>query len=205
MTHWAMVIDIRHCIGCKNCIRACSQANDTIEGAWRRIKEFGEPELPDRQRHFMTRSCMHCAEPPCLNVCPTRATYRQDDGIVAIDHDKCAGCSACILACPYDARIIYTIQHDFETGEARNKKREGTCSKCHFCLPRIKKGLEKGLKPGIDNDATPLCVVTCCTGALHFGDLDDPESNVSKLLKSNKSINLAEEFRTNPSVYYIIG
>lgn len=204
MTHWVMVIDTRHCIGCKACIFACSQANDIADGTWRRIREYEKPQIPERQRHFLTRSCMHCSEPPCLNVCPTTATYRRDDGIVAIDHDKCIGCSACILSCPYDARVLYKIEHDFETGGSPNGKREGTCTKCHFCLPIIQEGMEKGLKPGIDEDATPLCVASCCTGTLYFGDLDDPESNVSKLIKNNSTVTLSEELKTKPSVYYII-
>ena len=204
MTHWVMVLDSRNCIGCKTCIYACSHANTVPDGYWRRIVEFEEPKYPERHRNFLTRSCMHCADPPCLKVCPTKATYRRDDGIVAIDHDKCVGCSACILACPYDSRVIYTAQYDFETGGSRNNNREGTCSKCNFCLSRIKNGIDQGMKPGIDVDATPVCVITCCTGALHFGDLDDPESNVSKLIKQNKCKTLGEEFKTKPSIYYII-
>ena len=204
MTRWAMVIDTRHCIGCKTCVQACSQANDIAEGAWRKVKEFGEPEYPDRSRHFLTRACMHCEVPLCLNVCPTTATYRRQDGIVAVDPDKCVGCGACILACPYDARVLYTPQHDFESGRPVDKRRKGTCTKCHFCLPRIEKGIEKGLKPGVDPDATPLCVVTCSSGALHFGDLDDPDSEVTALIENNPSLRLAERLGTKPAVYYII-
>lgn len=199
-----MVIDIRHCIGCKSCILACSQANDIADGAWRKIKEMGDPELPDRRRHFLTRACMHCENPPCLNVCPTTATHRREDGIVAVDPDKCVGCGACILACPYDARVLDTPQYDFETGTSRHDPRKKTCTKCHFCMPRIEKGKEKGLKPGADPDATPLCVVTCGTGALHFGDIDDPDSQVSALIENNPTIRLSEDSGTKPSLYYII-
>lgn len=204
MTHWAMVIDIRHCIGCKTCILACSQANGISDGAWRKIREGGEPSPPDRQRHFLTRACMHCENPPCLPVCPTTATHRRKDGIVAVDPEKCVGCGACILACPYDARVLDTPRHDFEAGLPRDAQRKGTCTKCHFCIPRIEKGLESGLKPGVDPEATPACVATCLTGALHFGDIDDPESHVSKIILSHPSIRLSEASGTNPSVYYII-
>lgn len=207
-----MVIDTRHCIGCKTCILACSQANNIAEGFWRKMKEFGEPKLPDRERSFLTRSCMHCNSPSCLSVCPTTATFHREDGIVAIDPDKCVGCGACILACPYDARVLYTGDHDFETGDVlenaeditARKNREGTCSKCNFCLPRIETGIRKGLKPGVDLEASPLCVATCSAGALHFGDLEDPDSNVSKLIENNNTMQLSEKLGTDPSVYYII-
>jgi len=199
-----MVIDTRYCIGCKNCVLACSQANGIVDGAWRKMEALGEPEFPDRKRHFLTRACMHCESPPCMNVCPTTATYRRQDGIVAVDPDKCVGCGACILACPYDARVLYTPQDDFENGRPGDKQREGTCTKCHFCMPRIEKGIEKGLKPGVDPDATPLCVATCCTGALHFGDLDDPDSEVSALIENNPTLRLSETLGTKPAVFYII-
>lgn len=204
MTHWAMVIDIRRCIGCKACILACSQANEIPDRFWRKISELGAPTPQDRRRHFLTRACMHCENPPCLEVCPTTATHRREDGIVAVDADKCVGCGACILACPYDARVLDTPRHGFETCAARDERRKGTCSKCHFCIPRIENGLEKGLKPGTDPEATPVCVATCSTGTLHFGDLDDPESQVSALIEKHETIRLSEESGTSPSVYYIL-
>lgn len=210
MTHWAMVIDLRHCIGCKSCIIACSQANDIEEGLWRKYQELGDPEPPHRQRFFITAGCMQCSKPACLPVCPTTATYQRPDGIVTIDDKKCIGCGACIMACPYDARSIYTYRHDFETNaESQNaaqepSQREGTCTKCNFCLPRIQSGLPRNLQPGRDDEATPLCVATCSTGTLNFGDLDDPDSNVSRLIKENKTTRLVERVGTDPSVYYIL-
>jgi len=212
MTRWAMVIDLTRCIGCKSCILACSQANGISEGLWRKFDELEEPQAPGRQRLFATRSCMHCDNPPCKIVCPTGATYQRADGIVEIDYEKCVGCGYCILACPYDARVIFQYRHGFEedtplTQQAdrkANKNRERVCTKCNFCVTRIENGLEKNLTPGIDFDATPLCVATCSCGALSFGDLDDPQSHISQIIKERQTLRLSAELETNPAVYYII-
>jgi phenylacetyl-CoA:acceptor oxidoreductase subunit 1 len=211
MTQWAMVVDLRRCIGCKACILACSQANDIEEGLWRRYQELTELEAPHRQRYFITTSCMQCSQPACLPVCPTKATHLRSDGIVDIDQNKCVGCGACIMACPYDARAILGNKHRFETGGktrpssiAQNAKREGTCTKCNFCLPRVQNGREANLQPGIDPDATPLCVATCSTGTLWFGDIDDPGSHVSRLIKENPTVRISAQLGTEPSIYYII-
>jgi len=212
MTRWGMVIDLTRCIGCKSCVCACSLENGVPEGLWRKLDEIKEPQPPDRQRLFATRSCMHCDDPPCKSVCPTGATYQRADGIVDIDYEKCVGCGYCIVACPYHARVIYRYSHYFEadtqvtqkTGRKAHKNREGVCTKCNFCITRIEDGLKKNLIPGIDSEATPLCVVTCSCGALSFGDLDNPKSEVSNLIRENKTRRLNEELQTDPSVFYIL-
>lgn len=212
MTRWAMVIDLTRCIGCKACLIACSQKNQIPEGLWRKLHEFPETPPPERKRHTVTRSCMHCEKPSCLDVCPTGATFRRADGIVDIDADKCIGCGYCIVACPYDARTIYRFMHRFEdvTTSANtnlsknNNKREGICTKCNFCASRIDEGLKKRLTPGIDDEATPLCVVTCSTKTLFFGDLDDPQSTVSKKLKGQRPLSISSEVKNGPSVYYLL-
>jgi phenylacetyl-CoA:acceptor oxidoreductase subunit 1 len=156
--------------------------------------------------------CMHCQEPPCLDVCPSGATYRRPDGIIDINHELCVGCGACIVACPYKARTI-TFEDKILPLEGNKEKNTsgkkvdkiGVCSKCDFCLARLDKGLELGLKPGQDPEATPMCVRFCVAEALVFGDLDDPESEVSRLIRENKMSRLNEELQTDPSVYYIVG
>lgn len=210
---WGMVIDLRKCIGCGTCTVVCHQTNKVPSNLWRRVFDCGVDGLPDRQRMCLPVSCMHCSKPPCLEVCPTTATYRRPDGIVDIKYELCIGCGYCIVACPYMARtIIFHNECDFKT-EIMAKKpgkgaakgdRIGVCTKCNFCLPRVDAGLAKGLQPGIAPEATPMCVISCSAGALHFGDLDDPESPISKMIQQNKIVRLQEDLRTDPSVYYIV-
>ena len=212
MTRWAMVIDLSRCIGCKACMTACSHANDIPEGLWRKLCVLPETPAPQRKRLTVTRGCMHCDNPSCLEVCPTGATFKRADGIIDIDADKCIGCSYCILACPYDARTIYRANHQFEMETAlektdfltEKKERQGVCTKCNFCAPRIDDGIKKNLIPGVDDEATPLCVVTCSGGALYFGDLDDPESEVSQMIAQHEIVSICSGVETGPSVFYVI-
>lgn len=211
MTRWGMVIDLRKCIGCENCKHVCNDANHVPPGAiWRRVVSFAKDNGLDKQE-YLSMGCMHCSAPPCLEVCPTGATYRRPDGIVDIKNERCIGCGACILACPYKARSIV-----FEDVIVRNKidlkgkknpghpHRIGTCTKCDFCRSRLEKGLEKGLQPGSDSEAMPICVRCCIGEAIYFGDLDDPESEVSRLIRNNPTVRLNEALNTDPSVYYIL-
>ena len=105
MTRWAMVADLRRCVGCQTCTAACKHANATPPGVqWRRVLDMEFGEYPDVQRAFVPVGCMHCDEPPCMDVCPTTATNKRADGIVTIDYDLCIGCAYCAVACPYQAR-----------------------------------------------------------------------------------------------------
>jgi phenylacetyl-CoA:acceptor oxidoreductase subunit 1 len=207
-----MVIDLRKCIGCNSCTIACKETNKVPSNIWRRVTDCGLSDYPERQRLFLPMSCMHCTEPPCLKVCPTGATYQRPDGIVEIDYERCLGCGYCIIACPYQARTIFKEEYEFSVnailegtdmhGSALD--RIGVCTKCNFCRPCVETGLSRGLRPGIDPEATPACVVTCSANALYFGDLNDPHSVVSRLIEENKTFSLQEELKTGPSVYYII-
>jgi phenylacetyl-CoA:acceptor oxidoreductase subunit 1 len=161
--------------------------------------------------------CNQCKDAPCVDVCPTGATSQRPDGIVEIDAALCMGCRYCVIACPYQNRtflskeknINYFPNHPKTRFEKMRDKlyphEVGTTQKCNFCAERIDKGLPKGLKPGIDRDATPACVNTCQARALTFGDLDDPNSNVSKLIREKKGTQLHSEYGTDPSVYYVDG
>lgn len=213
LTRWGMVIDLRKCFGCGACVVACAEANKINPNLWRRVFDCGINRSPKRQRLYLPMNCMHCDEPPCEKVCPSTATYRRPDGIVDIDLDKCIGCGYCIVACPYHARtIIYLNEYDIERRVmgGRDQFRAaapdylGVCTKCNFCKERMAAGIEKGLKPGEDVEASPACVAQCTAEALHFGDLNDSQSKVARLVRENKTFCLREDLETHPRIYYIV-
>jgi phenylacetyl-CoA:acceptor oxidoreductase subunit 1 len=144
-----------------------------------------------------------------MEVCPSTATRKRADGIVTIDYDLCIGCSYCAVACPYQARFKVD-RADFAYGNPTESEQQtfhperlGVATKCTFCVERIDDGLAKGLKPGVDPEATPACVNSCIAKALHFGDADDPRSNISRLLAENQSFRMHEELGTGPGFHYL--
>ena len=211
MAHWAMVIDLRKCIGCGICNEVCEKINNVPPGTtWRRLVQREIDGGQNGERIFLPMSCMHCVKPSCLEVCPTRATYRRADGIVDINYNLCVGCGSCVLACPYRARSIPIQDGPSETVvteqdiTVESPDRIGICTKCNFCLPRLEAGLSQDLRPGVDPEATPQCVRFCIADALHFGDLDDSDSAVSELIRMHTTVRLQEELGTEASVYYIV-
>ena len=205
---WAMVIDQSKCTGCEYCTRACQAHNDiNPEIQWNKVIPDGT--VGDKQV-FVPRPCMHCEKAPCVSVCPVKASYYRDDGIVMMDYDRCIGCRYCQIACPYEARSFNWDEFSgknpmvpqWGTPEVERRPR-GVPEKCSFCYQTIDRGLAQGLTPGMDEDATPACVNVCPTGARIFGDLNDPESNVSKALRDNSTYRLRESLGTSPRVYYI--
>jgi phenylacetyl-CoA:acceptor oxidoreductase subunit 1 len=210
MTRWAMVADLRRCVGCQTCTAACRHANGTPPGVqWRRVVDIEVGEYPDVQRAFVPLGCQHCDDPPCLEACPTTATRKRPDGIVTIDYDLCMGCAYCTVACPYQARSLVKLA-SFAYGEATAPERAShdeakvaVATKCTFCVDRIDEGLAQGLTPGVDPAATPACANACISQALTFGDLDDRDSNVSRLLATNAHFRLNEELGTGPGFYYL--
>lgn len=178
--HWAMVVDVAKCIGCQACTVACIMENRVPENAFRTFVSTYEVAEGDVTRLAMLpRLCNHCDEPPCVPVCPVGATFKAADGEVLVDGDACVGCGYCVQACPYDARFI--------NAETR------TADKCTFCAHRVEAGL------------LPACVETCVGGARIFGDLADPSSTVSKLLKERggEAKVLKPEEKTRPNVFYL--
>ncbi len=176
---YAMVIDTRRCVGCHACSVACKAEFDVPLGETRSWVEYIEKgEYPNVSRQFLPRLCNQCSDPPCVRVCPTGATYkRKEDGIVVVDADICIGCKYCMQACPYDARFI--------------NPRTGTADKCDFCLHRVSQGI------------APACVNTCQGRARIFGDMNDPDSEVAKLIATEPVTVLRQEMGTKPNVYYI--
>jgi Fe-S-cluster-containing dehydrogenase component len=205
---WAMVIDQAKCIGCGYCTLACRANNDIPpEISWNRVLDAGQVgEKPV----FLPRPCQHCEHAPCVEVCMVGASFRRPDGIVMMDYDKCIGCRYCEVACPYGARA-FNWREFTEANPAVPawgnpevpRRPRGVVEKCSFCHQRIDRGLKLGLKPGVDEPATPACVVACPVGARVFGDLNDPESEVSRLLRETPSYQLREDLGTSPRVYYL--
>ena len=210
MTRWAMTADLRRCVGCQTCTAASKHTNATPpEVQWRRVLDMEFGEYPNVKRVFVPVGCQHCEDPPCMHVCPTTATKQRADGIVTIDYDLCIGCSYCAVACPYQARYK-TDKASFAFGTAtveetqrRDDSRLAVATKCTFCVDRIDAGLAAGLTPGVDPAATPACVNSCIAEALAFGDLEDPNSNVSQLLEKNQSFRMHEELGTKPGFHYL--
>jgi len=212
MTRWALAADLNRCVGCQTCTASCKQANATAPGVqWRKVLDFEAGEFPDVTRAFVPVGCMHCDNPPCLEVCPSTATRKRDDGIVTIDYDICIGCSYCAVACPYEARFRVDTPneaygHHFAMGHELVREhwdRRAVAQKCTLCFQRIDGGLAAGKVPGVDPEATPACVNSCIAGALHFGDADDPDSNISRLLRDNHHTGMHEELGTGPGIHYL--
>lgn len=181
--HWGMVIDLDKCTGCQACAVACKMENDVDLGVfWSRVYRMGPVgQYPDKLEMFYFPSqCMHCEEPSCIEVCPTKATYKTDEGIVLVDSNLCFGCQYCIWACPYDARTLNPNTKSVE--------------KCIFCAHKLEKGEQ------------PACVYTCTAGCRTAGDLNDPDSEISQVLKKNEDrvFRVHPEFGTQPSVTYLI-
>jgi tetrathionate reductase subunit B len=175
---WAMVVDVRKCIGCQACTVACALENQVPENHFRTMASTYEVHDGKKTGTYMLpRLCNHCDDPPCIPVCPVKATYQRPDGIVVVDNTRCVGCGYCVQACPYDARFINPVTQ--------------TADKCTFCAHRLAAGL------------LPACVETCVGGARVFGDLADPNSTVSRLLKEQPVKVLRPEMKTKPHVFYI--
>jgi tetrathionate reductase subunit B len=189
----AMGIDLRKCIGCRACSVACKAEHGVRLGGFRSwVSEREAGAYPAVRKHFLPVLCNHCEKPPCRDVCPTGATHRREDGIVAIDKDKCIGCRHCLGACPYNARYTNPAP-DPASEEMFPARTGGTADKCDFCAHRV------------DNGVTPSCVNTCPVGARIFGDLNDPASEVSRLHASNEPTSLLPQFGTGPAVFYVGG
>ncbi len=174
---YGMAIDTRKCVGCSDCVVACQTENNVPVGFCRDwVVEVVEGTYPNVSIELRTERCNHCANSPCVRCCPTGASHIEDGRIVLVKHNKCIGCGACIQSCPYDARYSHP---------------DGYVDKCTFCIHRVREGKD------------PACVSVCPTSCMHFGDLEDPNSEIVTVLKNRKFKSLAPEAVTNPQIYYL--
>jgi len=177
---YAMVIDTNRCTCCHGCTIACLSENNVPDGKYRSwVKKISKGRYPDTSFHFLPRLCNHCEDAPCLNLCPTGATYRTwQDGVVHVNRDICIGCNVCIDACPYGARFFNPITR--------------TADKCDFCYHRITEGIQ------------PACVTACTGRARIFGDLNNPKSKIVKYLSTHPAQTIRADLDTRPKVHYVM-
>jgi molybdopterin-containing oxidoreductase family iron-sulfur binding subunit len=211
---WGLAIEMKRCIGCNACVLACKAEHFVPPDIfWNRIIIGEKGKYPHVSKLIYSVRCNHCAEPKCVDVCPTGATQKREDGIVWVDDTKCVGCRYCMVACPYQMRSFYEHEKNYfpgqeltdheKIGKLLYPHEKGVVQKCVFCKERIDEGLKKGLKPGVDRDASPACQIICPTSAIHFGDLDDPNSEINVVIQVKKGHQFHEEFNTDPSIFYI--
>ena len=178
MKRLAMVVDTRKCVGCMDCVVACETENNTPQGLHRDwIRTTTDGEFPDLRMEIRSERCHHCSRTPCVRVCPTGASHVDENGAVLVDPVKCTGCKACIAACPYQARYVHP---------------RGYVDKCTFCSHRVAVGKD------------PACVSVCPTHCLTFGDRNDPDSEVSRLILTKRTKRLRESLNTDPNLYFVI-
>jgi len=194
---WGMLIDVGRCdSGCDDCVSACAKENG--------LRDFGRPET-DAQwiRKIEVKNpqtgnstslpvmCQHCENPPCVDVCPTGASFKRADGIVLVDRHTCIGCRYCMMACPYKARsFVHEVLEDQKPHAPRGK---GTVESCTLCVHRI------------DADQQPACVEACSDtggGAMLFGDLNDPDSEISQRVAKYASQQIRADLGLNPGIRY---
>lgn len=202
---YGMAIDTRACSGCSACALACKVSKNLPNKVWYNdiltkggaTRDTAAGTYPNLSMRFYPKACQHCANPVCEATCPTGATYKRDDGIVAVDPDLCIGCRSCMMSCPYEVRtfvgseIDYCVDHALGDWDAP-KHVSGVVEKCTMCANRVDRGEE------------PACVRACVNKARVWGDLDDPSSEVSKLIASRNHERLLEDMGTEPGVYYLV-
>ncbi len=206
MARYGFVIDTAVCFGCNACAIACKVSKNLPNGVWYNTiltqggatRDTAAGTYPNVSMRWFPQACQHCVNPACVSVCPTSASYVREDGVVDIRHEDCIGCQACVAACPYDARTYVAEAPEYDVGHALGDYDApahvaGRVEKCTMCSNRLDRG------------GKPACATACVNLARHWGDFDDPDSEVSQLLASGRErVRLLEEEGTEPSVYYLL-
>jgi molybdopterin-containing oxidoreductase family iron-sulfur binding subunit len=220
-----MVIDLDRCTGCQACVAACRMENNVPFAGpeeapkgrsitWMQVLAQVEGEFPRMKARFLPLPCMHCQNPPCVKVCPVGATYKSEEGITGQVYARCIGCRYCTTACPYTRRFFnwYAPSWPKPMEQMLNPdvtvRPRGVVEKCTFCVQRVRRvkedaRREKRTVRDEDLRRLPACAQTCPTEAITFGDIEDPESEVSKLNRSPRAFQLFEDLGTNPQVRYL--
>lgn len=222
---WGMVVDLDRCTGCQACVAACHIENNVpVVGEpecqerrslhWIRIERYWEGEYPNVKARFMPVLCQQCTEAPCEPVCPVFATYHSPEGLNAQIYNRCIGTRFCGSACPYKVRVFnwFVPQFPEPLDQGLNPdvsvRQRGIIEKCSFCIQRIRRAELDASVEGRqveDGEIQPACVQSCPPSALIFGDLNDPESRVSRLARSHRAFRLLEVLGTDPAVIYLKG
>jgi molybdopterin-containing oxidoreductase family iron-sulfur binding subunit len=214
---FAFALDLAACNGNRRCVEACARENNLPdEPALRYIRLLEIPRgalslregqteyddtVPRADRQYVPVQCQQCDDPPCVRVCPVQATWKEPDGLVVIDYEWCIGCRYCMVACPYDARRFNFVEPQVPPDQLNpnqallsNRLRPaGVTEKCTFCLQRVRRG------------QYPACVEACPTGARKFGDLNDPASEIRRILEQKRVMVLEEQLGTVPRFFYYMG
>src|SRR3989338_5507484 len=221
---WGMSIDLDKCTACGSCVVACSQENNLMLGSpeeavmgrlirWITILPISEGEFPAPKQKLLPMPCQQCDDPPCTKVCPVYATFLNEEGIVGQVYSRCIGCRYCVQACPYTCKF-FNFKTPSWPAEIRagfnpdvSVRPKGVVEKCLFCHHRLQRAKEKasaeGDRPLVEKDYQPACAKVCPAKAIVFGDLNDPDSDVSSLADNERAFQLLEGLGTGPKVSYL--
>ncbi len=223
MSTWGMIIDLNKCTGCAACVSACRLENNVTNVGpeqsqlgratfWMDILEVVEGEYPNVHVQYIPRPCFHCENPPCTKVCPVRATYKNDEGLVAQIYYRCIGCRYCMVACPYAVKSFHWYEpnrpEEFQQicNPDVSRRMKGVVEKCSFCNHRLQIARETSRYESRElreEDFQPACVEACPTSAIVFGDLENEQHAVYRLKTSHRAFKMYEELGTEPKVIYL--
>ena len=224
MAKFGRLIDQKRCMGCRACVAACAVENHfTPEAPWNVMIEYEVGTYPAVKKVYNTLNCMHCEQPSCKAACDyigVKAISKNEFGVVLIDYDKCIGCGYCAAVCPYGVPQLNKGIAELYPGKGKtayeslaykyrhptHRKKAKVAEKCTFCTHKLEKAVADGKvdRVGKDQEYTPTCDLVCPVQARMFGDLDDPNSDISKRIKQTNATQLKKQFGTVPQVYYVL-